>query len=351
MLAMFSRTGTEAPKVTERLIKNPLEERTIDTLMAYVLANTGPAALTVDSHWEGNYQIQYMMAMHAANAGAAELAILQELFDQLHFSSKLPRAADIGTAIATRNEMLSNLPDGGTTNLNLPAEFLPLQRPTPLILGGQSYLVTVWPVSARPSLSHIPWQPLWRYLEFLGMEAERAKILAAIICQWRGDQNLDWRASAADGHYRGLPHPYPPRAAAFSDWGELPFLLDVSLSEVAILRRHFVLNGGAREVNPLFFGVKAIAALADIEERTAQRIEELRQKKSRNNETHNLVDEIGTTDAAKYIASVSGDIPPEMPVIVIVEGPKGEGPGSEGPGARRMVVYDRRAKKILEDLE
>lgn len=353
-LAAFSHGGTSPPRLAEKLAGNPLERRELAAVLAYVLRRSVAETRDVDARWNGYYQIDSMV-LGSAGSGveSQQLQLLQDILDQLKFKITLPQTTSIATAVATEREALDSIPQGSTAPITLQADFAPITKPFYLEVSGRNYQVTVRPVSARPSLNHVPPDAMARYLRQLGMAKNRAEDLAAIIADWRGDPAKSRLSQSSQSSYQAQPIPYARRDAPIKSWGELVFLQDVTAGDLAFLKSHFVLHGTGSFVHPDFLDAALLAALSGLTERQVSDALALLHAAGDGHETRSLDDVIGASAAKKFETAVSDQTAVGSPIIVTVEslGQTSKQASGNTPGQAMSVVFDPKKHIILESLD
>jgi type II secretory pathway component PulK len=257
MLLQLQQRSTGVPRQTERELNHAVQWQEASMLLDFVIAGTVERRLPVDPRFT---QFRRLLAEDPARLSELEdaLAQLKEMLDQMGFSIDIGRGKG-GVALGTKRD------DEGTL-------FLPRHEDYTLKLGEREYRVRVVPANARPNLNALPYEPMWRYLEYLGVPAEEAKDLAANIVDWRDpDMFRTENRGAEQEYYLELAEPYRPRNAPVLHWQELAYVKGMSPDRLQLLRENFSLSlSGRAAALGDYIQPRALVALSGLKADTVQ---------------------------------------------------------------------------------
>jgi type II secretory pathway component PulK len=228
ILMQVQQRTASIPGQTERELGHALQWQEGRMLLDFVIAGTVEQKLGVDPRF---VQFRRLLAEDPARQSELEeaLLLLKAMLDQLGFNIDVSRGKG-GMGLATKRD------DEGVM-------FLPRHEDYTLKLGERQYRVRVLPGNTMPNLNTLGYEPMWRYLQFLGLPLGEAKDLAANLVDWRDpDIFLTDNRGAEQEYYLSLSEPYSPRNAAVRHWQELAYVKGVTPQRLQLLRENFFLG-------------------------------------------------------------------------------------------------------------
>ena len=170
-------------------------------------------------------------------------------------------------------------------------------RKTPyrITLGEERYKITLSPISIRPDLHELNRQQMSQYLRRLGIAAYQAERLAARLVTAGGEKYRRWRDIAA------LPQ--------------------VTSSDMRFLRRHFVLYGAHKKLDPNYADEAVIAAFCDLPvAKISQVFKDLGRKKIKDYRSVDLIRILTPLEARRFQTCVGDDLAELRLMIVHISG-------------------------------
>ncbi|HEY6895663.1 MAG TPA: hypothetical protein VI279_00240 [Rhodocyclaceae bacterium] len=250
----LQRTGV--PQQLERQLDRALEGREARLLLEFVAAGLQQQDLSVDARY---LQFKQLLLEDPTRLSELDEALsqLKSMLDQLGFNIE-----------GARGKSGSSTSEGSTPSFEgKDVLFAPRATPYSLRLGERAYTIHVLPGNALPNLNSLPFLPMARYLQHLGLAESKARELAADLVDWRDRDNFKTESIGAEqDYYLNLQHPYPPRNGGIQHWQELAFVRGVGIDTLPLLRANFMLRDArlSSQVLADYMTPEAIATLADL---------------------------------------------------------------------------------------
>lgn len=236
------------PHQTERQLGYALEQAEGRMLLDFIVAGTQAQSFPIDPRYG---QFRKLVAEDPGRSSEMNeaLAQLKALLDSMGF--KIDLKQEFGKAGRQTQQQGEGV------------FFSPSAEGTTIVrLGQRSYEVSIRPGNIRPNLNALAYEPLWKYLRYLGVEEKESRDLAAALVDWVDTDNFltDGRGAESE-HYRDLK----PRNGPFQSWQELAYVRGVTPDRLAMLREHFVIAPvHSRKVLATALPKEALAALTDL---------------------------------------------------------------------------------------
>ena len=237
ILFEIERSQNPAPLYMEKQLNHQLQLQQEQVLLDFIVAGTQPQKIQDDPRLTQYQRILDTNSIRRSDA-REELEWLKSALAKLNFKVDIPTGKDAVGANSSKESAKDAMQLTPRETL-----FPPRKLPYTFKIDQTEYTARVLPGNALPNLNALAFDPLWRYLQYLGIPGKEAKELAAALIDWRDEDNFVTEGMGAETeYYSNLDPPYSPRNAPIRAWQELNYIRGMNPERVRLLRDNFMLG-------------------------------------------------------------------------------------------------------------